>query len=294
MSQADSEEARNFWEREAVFPLRIRDVIDAGEHPGVAHVLRVEAAFRKREGGKVRTQRCAAPVARRLRCNPADAPAPHLHVAQEYIYSVMERSPCAKPFCVDCEGGEEEPSVRNIAKAVGGVGAGRGGGCDLTDNPLCKVPLSIDQARLVTLQVLLALQFLHSEGVVHRVSRRAPPPPGSRAFALRAGANVPVPRTFRRTSSRTTSSSTTGTTRARRCVGCGRRAGPGIMATPLLRSHAHPRPHPQWYPLIKIADFGFSRLSAYLASRPVLARATHHMRCALPRRLAPQSRLVKK
>lgn len=75
------------------------------------------------------------------------------------ISIVMELSPVAVPKLVPT-GGLTEPSH------VGG--SAMGSECDATDHPLCKAPLDWDRLREVLRQLLKALSFWHSKGMIHR------------------------------------------------------------------------------------------------------------------------------
>jgi len=117
----------------------------------------------------------------------------------------MERSPISQPFEVAAAGDHElEPTMAAVDAAVGGSDGGRSSKCDLTECGFVKLPTSLEVAADITHQLLLAIEFLHSEGMVHRVRGR-----GTRARAPhRSARSAARPHSLRRrTSSWTTCSS---------------------------------------------------------------------------------------
>jgi serine/threonine protein kinase len=105
----------------------------------------------------------ADPEARATIILPEDAYISSLSSGGLIIYLVMEASGVAKPFPFKAAPEEEMPNLVSMRSMKS-----MGSGADLTDNEVCRPPMTQNQARHVIRQVLQAVKFFHAHGLVHR------------------------------------------------------------------------------------------------------------------------------
>lgn len=94
---------------------------------------------------------------------PEDAFLSSLSSGGLIIHLVMEASAVARPFAFPAAPGETFPNISTM-RAM----RSQGSGCDMTDNPIARPPLTQGQARHVMRQVLQACSFFHRNGILHR------------------------------------------------------------------------------------------------------------------------------
>lgn len=79
------------------------------------------------------------------------------------IRLVMEKSPLSRPFPFAATAAEVEPNAHTMRTM-----RSEGSQCDLTFNSIASPPLTLTQARHVMRQLLVAIRFFHSQGLIHR------------------------------------------------------------------------------------------------------------------------------
>jgi len=94
---------------------------------------------------------------------PKDGFLEHLPTGGLVIRLVMECSPVSVPFAFPARSGEIEPNSATLRSM-----RSEGSGCDMTGNPIAQPPLTLGQAKFVMRQLLMAIKFFHSQGLIHR------------------------------------------------------------------------------------------------------------------------------